>query len=63
MIKKSESIHKFEKCSLLKVKVQFNLDLVTLNLVTTRDLVTIFQRAFINMCPVSTVISLYIFAV
>ena len=31
------------------VTVQCNLDLVTLNLVTTCDLVTIFQRPFFNL--------------
>ena len=30
-------------------EVQCNLDLVTLNLVTTCDLVTIFQRLFFNL--------------
>ena len=29
--------------------IQYNLDLVTLNLVTTCDLVTIFQRPFFNL--------------
>ena len=31
------------------IGVQCNLDLVTLNLVTTCDLVTIFQRPFFNL--------------
>ena len=34
---------------LLIIEVQCNLDLVTLNLVTTCDLVTIFQRPFFNL--------------
>ena len=36
------------RCGVL-MKVQCNLDLVTLNLVTTCDLVTIFQRPFFNL--------------
>ena len=41
---------KFFLCILLQKQiVQCNLDLVTLNLVTTCDLVTIFQRPFFNL--------------
>ena len=35
------------------IEVQCNLDLVTLNLVTTCDLVTIFQRPFFNLLKVT----------
>jgi hypothetical protein len=37
------------RCDAKQYKVQCNLDLVTLNLMTTCDLVNIFQRPFFNL--------------
>ena len=44
-LKSGPHSHDFEEVNL----VQCNLDLVTLNLVTTCDLVTILQRPFFNL--------------
>jgi len=50
------------RCLMSRTGVQCNLDLTTLNLVTTCDLVTIFQRPFFNLLYIKSFDLVTVFA-